>query len=172
MYLISACLVGQTVRYDAKSYTYPILQQLVDSGQAIIACPEMLGGLACPRAPAEIHGGTALDVLQSRAHILDNTGLDVTQAFLNGAYQTLRLAQKHQAWQFLKRKAHPAGDIGFMMDSLLGNSSRVWVSLRPYSSKKVFRYAQNMILSARGQKLNAPSARCILQSLLGRHLIH
>lgn len=110
MYLISACLVGQPVRYDAKSYTYPLLQQLVDSGQAIIACPEMLGGLACPRAPAEIHGGTALDVLQARAHILDNTGLDVTQAFLNGAYQTLRLAQKHHvSVAILKEKSPSCG---------------------------------------------------------------
>lgn len=110
MYLISACLVGQAVRYDAKSYTFPILQQLVDSGKAIIACPEMLGGLACPRAPAEIHGGTALDVLQARAHILDNTGLDVTQAFLHGAYQTLRLAQQHHvSVAILKEKSPSCG---------------------------------------------------------------
>lgn len=31
--------------------------------QVILACPEMLGGLACPRQPAEIIGGTAQDVL-------------------------------------------------------------------------------------------------------------
>lgn len=96
MYLISACLAGQAVRYDAKSYIYPAIQELIASDSAICACPEMLGGLPCPRSPAEIQGGTAQDVLLGTAKIIDSTGEDVTEAFLKGAQQTLMLAQKHR----------------------------------------------------------------------------
>jgi len=59
MYLISACLAGKPVRYDAKAYHYDAIQQLIAQQLAITACPEMLGGLACPREPAEICGGSA-----------------------------------------------------------------------------------------------------------------
>lgn len=96
MYLISACLAGKPVRYDAKAYHYDAIQQLIAQQLAITACPEMLGGLACPREPAEICGGSALDVLAGKALVLTRQGGDVTQAFISGAYKVLELAQRHQ----------------------------------------------------------------------------
>lgn len=95
MYLISACLAGQPVRYDGKAYEHAAIQKLIRQKLAITACPEMLGGLACPRAAAEISGGTAQDVLAGHAQVLTGDGADVTAAFISGAYKTLALAQKH-----------------------------------------------------------------------------
>ncbi len=95
MYLISACLAGLPVRYDGKSYHIQAVQWLQQQGLAVTACPEMLGGLNCPREPAEIYGGSAADVLAGRAKVLTENGADVTQAFIDGAQITLQLAQRH-----------------------------------------------------------------------------
>lgn len=58
-YLISACLAGHAVRYDAKSIPlFRGLQRLMQTHEVITACPEMLGGLSCPRLPAEIQNGS------------------------------------------------------------------------------------------------------------------
>lgn len=94
-YLISACLAGHAVRYDAKSIPLRGLQRLMQTHEVITACPEILGGLSCPRLPAEIQNGSALDVLNGHAQVKDVLGTDVSKAFIEGAYQTLKLAQQH-----------------------------------------------------------------------------
>ena len=95
IYLISACLAGQPVRYDGKAYQHQAIQQLIQQHKAITACPEMLGGLSCPREPAEIRGGTAEDVLAGHAQVMTAQNLDLSQAFIDGAYKTLALAQQN-----------------------------------------------------------------------------
>lgn len=60
MYAISACLIGIPCRYNGSACTElspqcaEALRHLVDLGQAIVVCPEVLGGLPTPRAPSEI----------------------------------------------------------------------------------------------------------------------
>ena len=90
---ISACLGGIACRYDGKSQTNDQLVKLVQENKAIIVCPEVLGGLSTPRKPAEIIGGDGYDVLQGNAKVVDIDGIDVTDAFLEGArraFNTLR----------------------------------------------------------------------------------
>ena len=108
MYLISACLAGQPVRYDGKAYEHAVIQRLIRQKLAIAACPEMLGGLACPRAAAEISGGTAQDVLAGHAQVLTRDGADVTAAFISGAYQTLALAKKHHVQMAILKENSPS----------------------------------------------------------------
>lgn len=108
MYLISACLAGQPVRYDGKGYQFDAIQTLIQQKLAITVCPEMLGGLACPREAAEISGGTALDVLAGTAKVITQKGTDVTEAFLCGAYKTLHLAQKHQIHAVVLKEHSPS----------------------------------------------------------------
>ncbi|MDN8996963.1 DUF523 domain-containing protein, partial [Staphylococcus aureus] len=45
MILISSCLIGENVRYDGGNQMDVRLKKLIDSGKAIHACPELLGGL-------------------------------------------------------------------------------------------------------------------------------
>lgn len=116
MYLISACLAGKPVRYDAKAYHYDAIQQLIAQQLAITACPEMLGGLACPREPAEICGGSALDVLAGKACVLTRQGGDVTQAFISGAYKALELAQRHQVTAAVFKENSPSCGRHFIYD--------------------------------------------------------
>ena len=92
--LVSACLLGQPVRYDGGHQLahHPVLAQ----GQVVAICPEVAGGLPTPRPPAEITtGGSGASVLSGRAQVRDGAGDDVTDAFARGARLALQLAHKH-----------------------------------------------------------------------------
>lgn len=82
MILISSCLVGHPVRYDGRSKTNEIMMRLIDMKKAIHACPEILGGLTVPRAPAEIVGGDGDDCLDGNARVVTIHGTDVTAEFI------------------------------------------------------------------------------------------
>ncbi len=91
--LVSACLAGVRCRYDGGACPDPAVVDLVRRGRALPVCPEQLGGLPTPRRPAEIRGGAGADVLEGRARVVTASGADVTDAFLRGAEETLRLAR-------------------------------------------------------------------------------
>jgi uncharacterized protein YbbK (DUF523 family) len=91
--LISACLLGDSVRYDGKHklIDHPVLKQWLDAGVLLKQCPEVSGGLSIPRAPAEIQTQTG-DQIQVKTIDGDN----VTKAFELGASNTLALCLKHK----------------------------------------------------------------------------
>lgn len=97
--LMSACLVGQCCRYDARSVPSIVdkrLHYMLNTGQVAVLCPECSAGLDTPRDPAEIEAGkTAEDVLNGKAKVLTNTGKDVTEFYLRGAENFVALAKKH-----------------------------------------------------------------------------
>ena len=96
--LISACLIGQKVRYDAKDslQSNARLQQWIHDGKIISICPEMAGGLPTPRPPSEIEPGkTAEAILQFHGKVLTNKGVDVSDEYRKGAETALKLAKKH-----------------------------------------------------------------------------
>jgi len=70
--LVSACLLGQPVRYDGGTVVTEggILARWQMEGRIVPMCPEMAGGLPVPRLPAEIHGeGGGAAVLRG-AHVV------------------------------------------------------------------------------------------------------
>ncbi len=100
--LISACLLGQPVRYDGKSLAsdHPLIQQWLTQHCLIPFCPEVAGGLPTPRAAAEIiaHtgqlvGGQAL--LSNQASVQTQAGVNVSAPFMKGAQLALELCQQH-----------------------------------------------------------------------------
>ncbi len=107
-YLISACLVGENVRYDGQNCLQQKLRQLVIEQRAVIICPEVSGGLSTPRLAAEIVGGNGEDVLCGKAKVLDSAGNDVSNAFIQGAYKALQLAQKHQITHVILKANSPS----------------------------------------------------------------
>lgn len=96
MILVSACLVGQSTRYDGGHCLAPELGERLRGRKYIALCPELLGGLGVPRARASIQGGRrgreGEDVLAGRARIVNAEGVDVTQAFIRGAQTVLEAA--------------------------------------------------------------------------------
>lgn len=108
MLLISACLIGEPVRYDGRSCLHSKLQHLFLNKKAHALCPELLGGFSTPRLPAEIVGGTGQDVLDGKAKITDSSGLDVTDLYLKGAYRTLEIAQQIKASYVVLKENSPS----------------------------------------------------------------
>ncbi|MFW1778058.1 DUF523 domain-containing protein [Acinetobacter baumannii] len=108
MLLISACLIGEPVRYNGRSCLHTKLKQLFLNKKAHALCPELLGGFSTPRLPAEIVGGTGQDVLDGKAKILDSSGLDVTELYLKGAYRTLDIARQIQATCVVLKENSPS----------------------------------------------------------------
>lgn len=106
--MISACLVGENVRYDGKNCLADKLKQLLQQRLAISICPEVAGGLSIPRAAAEIVGGEGKDVLLGQAKVIDCTGLDVSAEFIAGAHQTLQLAQRFQVTHVVLKANSPS----------------------------------------------------------------
>jgi uncharacterized protein YbbK (DUF523 family) len=86
--LISACLLGEPVRYDGKSnrLANQQLEAWQQQGKLLPICPEVCGGLATPRPPAEIIAGNKVQT---------ELGIDVSLQFEKGAQHTLDLALKH-----------------------------------------------------------------------------
>jgi len=118
--LVSACLLGQPVRYDgrAKRCAHPLLQRWVDEGLRLVpVCPELAGGLGVPRAPAEIaRGAGGQQVLTGAAQVLDAQAQDVSAAFVTGAQQVLALAQRHQIRLAILKQGSPSCGSAYIYD--------------------------------------------------------
>ncbi len=94
--LVSACLLGQPVRYDGRSSGHPdLLQTWQREGRVVPLCPEVAGGLPTPRPPAEIPGGQGGAVLDGEAQVVTVGGEDVSAQFLAGARLALELVRRH-----------------------------------------------------------------------------
>ncbi len=108
--LVSACLLGQPVRYDGKSKPVD-LSALRNSFSLVAVCPECAGGLPIPRVPCEIEETkTAADVLSGRGRILSKAGKDCTEAYIKGAQLCSKIAQKyHTQYALLKEKSPACG---------------------------------------------------------------
>ena len=93
MIIVSACLLGFNCRYDGESRPDEDLLSSALRKLFVPICPEQLGGLPTPRAPSEIIGGDGLDVLEGRSRILSSSGNDVTNCFLRGANEVIRIVE-------------------------------------------------------------------------------
>jgi len=112
MKLVSACLCGVHCRYNGESEERAEAVHMVREGEAVLVCPEQLGGLPTPRSPAEIVGGDGHDVLTGRARVVSRDGRDVTEAFLAGAREVLRLAKETGAGEVLLKSRSPSCGVG------------------------------------------------------------
>lgn len=96
--LVSACLLGDPVRYDgnSKALDAETLQQLQVQERVIGYCPEVGGGLPVPRPAAEIQQGDGAAVIVGEAQVQTRDGTDVSEFFLAGAVQALALCREHE----------------------------------------------------------------------------
>jgi uncharacterized protein YbbK (DUF523 family) len=93
--LVSACLLGEKVRYDGGHSRVAALEQWQEQGRIISICPEVAGGLPIPRPAAEIESGDSDLVLRGRGFIRRRDGQDVADAFMDGAECALALCFEH-----------------------------------------------------------------------------
>ncbi|MGJ8693069.1 MAG: DUF523 domain-containing protein [Thalassotalea sp.] len=100
--LISACFLGDNVRYNAelKPLFHPQIQQWLAENRLIKICPEVTGGLQTPRPAAEFNS--------QQGKVITTSGVDVTDAFERGAHAALRLCQKYQVKFALLKESSPS----------------------------------------------------------------
>ncbi|MBU1148099.1 MAG: DUF523 domain-containing protein [Candidatus Omnitrophica bacterium] len=112
MILVSACLAGEKCAYDGEGRLDPKVKDL----ECIAVCPEVLGGRSVPRAKAEIRDGTGEDVLDGKAKVFDENGLDVTDQFIKGAFVALEIAKKYGVKETILKSRSPSCGVGKIYD--------------------------------------------------------
>lgn len=95
--LVSACLNGPPIRYNQTSVTVksPVWDRWAAEGRLVPFCAELAVGFPIPRPPAEIVGGDGANVLCGVGTVVENTGNDVTEEFVEGARLTVAHAIEH-----------------------------------------------------------------------------
>ena len=117
--LVSACLLGDIVRYDGadKRCTHPVLARWIAQGRIVAVCPEVAGGLPVPRPAAEIEGGAGgAQVLAGAARVIDCRGTDFTAPFVAGARCVLALAREHGVRVALLKAGSPSCGSAYTYD--------------------------------------------------------
>ncbi|MBF2373974.1 2-thiouracil desulfurase family protein [Listeria seeligeri] len=108
MIAVSACLAGISCRYDGQDKEITKIKQMVEDGEAIPFCPEVMGGLSIPRNPAEIMGGDGVDVWNGRAKVIDNQKKDVTKEYKSGAMLALNKMQELHITKIIMKENSPS----------------------------------------------------------------
>lgn len=109
--LISACLLGVNSKYNGGNN---LRKKLLDlKGYNLIpVCPEQLGGLSTPRSPSEIRENK----------VLNDRGEDVTEFFVRGAEETLKLAKIFNCKMAILKESSPSCGVNKVYDgSFSGN---------------------------------------------------
>lgn len=106
--LVSACLLGICRRYDGKGNPNEAVISLLNRDDVVLipVCPEQLGGMSTPRIPSE-----RLDV-----RIVNRAGEDVTDHFLRGAEEALRLAKLYNCQTAIMKERSPSCGCGRIYD--------------------------------------------------------
>lgn len=116
MKLVSACLLGINCTFEGKNKLDPQILEDFKSGELYPICPEVLGGLSIPRIPAEIQSGDGLDVIEGKAYVVNMQGIDVTDEFMKGAYEALRIVEVIGAKEALLVEKSPSCGCGEIFD--------------------------------------------------------
>ncbi|MDV4150647.1 DUF523 domain-containing protein [Clostridium sp. AL.422] len=115
MYLISSCLCGVNCKYSGSNNLNERCLKLLKEGKAILVCPEQLGGLSTPRTPAEIKG-TAKGVINKNDKVITKDNIDVTEAFLKGAIETLHIAKLSNVKTAILKEGSPSCGVNYIYD--------------------------------------------------------
>ena len=108
--LISACLLGEKVRYDGQHNLIrdDFLTTLSEKGYLIPFCPEVAGGLPIPRVPCE------KDVKTQK--IITQSGDDMTEFFESGAQKALNIVKQHQVSYAIMKEKSPSCGVNHIYD--------------------------------------------------------
>jgi uncharacterized protein YbbK (DUF523 family) len=106
MKLCSACLLGINCKYNAGNNKNDKALELAKRDILIPVCPEQLGGLSTPRIPSEIKSGK----------VITKDGKDVTENFVKGAEETLKIAKLFGIKEAILQQKSPSCGCGKIYD--------------------------------------------------------
>ncbi len=104
--LVSACLLGVNCRYNGGGELAPGILELMERCHLVPVCPEIMGGLATPRTPAERRDG----------RVVTRDGQDVTGAYARGAEEAVRLTKLYRCRCALLKERSPSCGSGRIYD--------------------------------------------------------
>ena len=110
MILISACLAGVNCKYSGDNNYNEKVANLLKRGDAILICPEQMGGLPTPRLGAEIVEK------DGKRYVYMKDGTDVTEQFERGAKEVLEIAKKVNATKAVLKSRSPSCGVGIIYD--------------------------------------------------------
>lgn len=79
--LVSACLLGTCCKYNGGHNRNEDVLKITKGNEIIPVCPEMLGGLSCPRVPCEIQ----------QNKVIGKDGKDYTENYQKGVNKVLEM---------------------------------------------------------------------------------
>jgi uncharacterized protein YbbK (DUF523 family) len=94
--LVSACLTGVICGYDGTANgEYPSVLKLLnyDTVRLVKFCPEEFS-FGSPREMCDLHGGTGFDVLDGKARMLSESGIDWTEGIIRAAEKMAEVAHR------------------------------------------------------------------------------
>ncbi|NLP21386.1 MAG: DUF523 domain-containing protein [Erysipelotrichaceae bacterium] len=120
MIAISACLLGENCKYNGGNN---LRKELLKLDNVISICPEMLGGLGCPRYPSEI----------VKDKVINIKGEDVTEHFKKGALIALEKCKENNVKLVILKAYSPSCGCNKIYDgtftSTLINGDGIFVRL-------------------------------------------
>ena len=126
--LVSSCLTGILCGYDGTANgEYPSVIKLLnyDTIKLIKFCPEEFS-FGSPREMCDIHGGTGIDVLEGKAKVLSDSGVDWTEGLIKASEKMLEIAKKEDI------------DLAVMMDVSAACGSQVIYNGNRFAENKVY----------------------------------
>ncbi|WP_415401383.1 DUF523 domain-containing protein [Tateyamaria sp. SN3-11] len=133
--LISSCLLGRPVRYNATAKAcsaQDILNRWQDEGRLVPICPEIAVGFPTPRPPAEIRqsrnvatgDAQGTDVLNGAAFIVEDVGTDVTDLYVQAAHDTVAFAQHNGCAHAVLTDGSPSCGSSFIYDGTFSGTTK------------------------------------------------
>lgn len=107
--LISACLLGENVKYNGSNNDIRdigLIKKLFNAGMLVPICPEVEGGLTIPRVAVELQNGKAID----------KYGNDKTENFQKGATIACEIARKENIKVAILKSKSPSCGKSFIYD--------------------------------------------------------
>lgn len=104
--LISQCLLGVNCKYDGGNNYRDFVKELQKKYNLIPFCSEILGGMPTPRVPSE----------RKDDLVINKKGIDVTENFIKGAEETLKLATLFNCKMAIVKSKSPSCGFGKIYD--------------------------------------------------------
>jgi len=109
--MVSACLLGDNVKYNGKNNYQEDLVKFLKNHEIIKICPEVLGGLSIPRSPSEIKDD----------RVINKNYEDVTKEFVLGSEKALDIAKLENIKVAILKANSPSCGSGYIYDGTFQN---------------------------------------------------
>lgn len=123
--LVSGCLLGIKCVYNLENREVELIKEITQYRTVIPICPEQLGGLATPRTPQCINKGSGFDVLDKKALVIDRDGINVTDNFIQGANEALKIAKLAKVKEAILKERSPSCGVTEIYNNMVDDKRKV-----------------------------------------------